>query len=212
MASRRVLPNNVGALNDYGLKANAYLDAEFIFGITVDQIINNARSSLGNMMQDFQTFSENYEKQVKQSRKTFAAAHVRAAERAQAAILLRYDETHEGRESYRTNPAEARLKRFAGGKLRRALSSPSFFQVSYNSVGLGNLDLLNSQAPQWARLNFGAGAAANSGSKFSSGKGSGGYSSNFSRFFNAGATRLVSQPGPRPGFTIPRGFWFDENK
>lgn len=212
MASRPVLGATRGTLASAGLRANAYKSVDFAFAATVNQLINNASSVLNQMMSDFQGFSEAYGESVRGSRRTFAAAHTRAAERARGAMLRRYDETDEKRSAYRTDAKDARLRRYSGGRLRSVLADQSFFQVSYNSIGIGDLEKLNKEAPQWARLNFGAGGAAGGGSAISGGTGGGGYASNFTRYFQAGATTLLEKPGPRPPFLIPRGYWFEGHK
>lgn len=212
MANRRAITPELGIL-EANLRANAYKQVDFIFGATIRNFIQNGTSTIGVIMKDFEKFVEVYDKELKGSRAKFRDAHQISAEKARSAMLRRYDETNENRPSYRTNPTDARLKRFADGKLRNALASPEMFQISYQSIGFGNTALLDKEAPQWARLNWGAGGVANSGAGFSPGsQGGSGYKSNFSRFFNVGATTLAESPGPRPAFSIPKGFWFDGTK
>lgn len=212
MPSRPSLNIERGILAAEGLRANAFKNTDFFFAVTVEQMINNASTMLNQIMTDFDGFSEAYGESVRGSRRTFAAAHTRAAEQARAAMIRRFDETDEKRTAYRTDPKDARLRRYAGGRLRSAISDPDFFQISYNSIGVGDIEKLNKEAPQWARLNFGAGAAAESGSRAVQGGGASGYASNFTRYFQAGATTVLSKPGPRPAFSIPRGFWFEGHK
>lgn len=188
------------------LAAGAYRNMDFIFGITVDNVVNNAMTVMSNAMNDFNSFTYGFEQGVRTSRRTFLNAHQVAATKARAAMLARYDATDEHTKPYRTNPAAARMRRFAGGRLRAALESPGMFAVSYDSIGIGDVSLLNEAAPQWARLNFGAGGAGEESYSVGPAQGT------FAQGFNAGSSRLTSGPGPRPEFEIPEGFWFSGNR
>lgn len=74
---------------------------------------------------------------------------------AREVMLDEYDLAHGDSVRYRESDS-GRMKRYTGGVLRNALSSPSFFTVHPRSISM-NLGELDKVAKQWHRLNFGVG-------------------------------------------------------
>lgn len=109
--------------------------------------------------------------------------------------------------------------RFAGGALKKVLESPTFFTASADGVSFGNIASLNSQAKQWARLNYGAGAKGGINKigpgvrvraktvTFRDFPFISSYSSQAQNRFEGFASHVLDV-GPRLGFKIPLGFWF----
>lgn len=124
----------------------------------------------------------------------------KAAQQAVVNSYLAYRRTG-GPSGYRAGDA-GRNKRYAGGALKAALQDASFFEASPTSIQMIDVGVLNSRAKQWARLNFGAGAA--------------GAASPGSRHFPLRISNLVVaslglEAGPRPSFLIPRGYFLGES-
>ncbi len=136
-------------------------------------------------------------------------AHQHIGERAQRSVLGSYDqvvtarETAAGRTHYRIHARNPRNRRFAGGRLRRALASPAFFEATPRGLRFINVDLLNREAKHWARLIFGA-RPRGQGSRRA-------FPVTFSNLFVAS---IGLEQEARPGFSLPRGYFFDlgENK
>lgn len=143
------------------------------------------------------------------------------AQEAIAATVARYDNEKRKRdrntfasEAYR--PGGGNKARYGGGQLRAALASPLMAQATKDGVIFLNQSLLDQQAKQWARLNFGAGAAAGSGVGFSRNERptlTRGYNANFFGMNqgSVGAPVRISLRDtwrPSPAFQIPVGRWF----
>lgn len=86
--------------------------------------------------------------------------------------------------------------RDAGGRLENALSSGEFFRGTYDGIGFANRTMLDRQARQWHRLNFGALPDAGARSRPAQITWQG---------LVVGAIGLPTAPS-RP-FLMPRGFW-----
>lgn len=125
--------------------------------------------------------------------------HTEAGLIGQRSVLASYDSSRGrsgGPRGYRAG--EGRWPRYSGGKLRAALASPEFFEATPDGIRFINTDLLNREAKQWARLNFGAAPA---------GQGSLPPMQVMMGDTNIGSIGL--NEGARPGFMIPRGLWRD---
>ena len=84
--------------------------------------------------------------------------HYNAATAAQEAMVARYLKIVDARsiKGYRKN-AKGKWKRYSGNQMLKAISSPSFFRASKDGILWGLKDPLDRAAPQWYRLNYGAG-------------------------------------------------------
>lgn len=88
---------------------------------------------------------------------------------------------------------DPRQTRYAGGRLLRALQSPSFYEATPNGLRFINTSLLNREARHWRRLNFGAGAQGGPGPR--------------SFPIDLFQASIGLEPDRRPGFRLPPGFW-----
>lgn len=129
-----------------------------------------------------------------------AQIHERVGKAAQEAILSSYeDQLLHKAGGYRTNPKHERNRRYADGVLASALSEGL---VTSNSRGIyiGNVSRLDEVAKQWARLNYGAGAA-----------GAGGSGGTFTVRLSDLEAFVFSDDRPsRPSFTLPAGRWIGQ--
>lgn len=119
---------------------------------------------------------------------------------AQKSVLRSYAQTvgrtPGGRYPYR-KLARQPNKRYAGGALKKALGARNFYEASPEGLRFINITSLNRTARHWARLNAGAGPI---------GKGS---RRRFQvRWSNLVVASLGLDQQARPGFFLPRGYWF----
>ncbi len=104
-----------------------------------------------------------------------------------------------GRPHLRPIPSYRTGDRQSGGALRKALSNPEMFRATPTGLFLINREILDKEASHWRRLNFGAGQGGKEGDLTPPG-----------RFPVTGLGMLIGlEPDPRPGFTIPPGFWIN---
>lgn len=107
--------------------------------------------------------------------------------------------------AYRAGASNNRKKRYANGRLRRAIDSPLFFYVDARSIRFINTTILDKEAVHWRRLNFGTrgGAAIRPPAQFRIrwGKTSGGG--------ELIAAAFGLDPDVRPAFRIPPGVWLE---
>lgn len=92
-------------------------------------------------------------------------------------------------------------RRYAGGRLRGALASESFFTATPDDLLFINETKLNDAAVQWARLNAGAG-----------GRAGGSRGPTAVRWSNVVVGVLGVDIAPRPGFLLPRGYFFSRTE
>lgn len=136
---------------------------------------------------------------VKQNGKRIEDAHRDIGHAAQRSMVNSYTHRNPRRpkNSYRQNDTGVN-KRYAGGKLLEALQKPE--HVVATSRGLRFLDtgILDTAARQWRRLNFGAGGVH--------GRAPVQFKVEWDGLVVAS---IGAEPDPRPGFTIPKGYWFN---
>jgi len=87
--------------------------------------------------------------------------------------------------------------RDAGGRLLRALESPLFFRAGPDGIGFVNTTLLDNEAKQWHRLNFGAGGKG--------GARTGSYQARFEGIV-IGSFGFTDESSSA-GFVLPKGLW-----
>jgi hypothetical protein len=80
--------------------------------------------------------------------------HRQVAEGARQTTIKEYIESHSRK---RLRAENDNPKRTSGGVLLGSLKHPQFTVATYDGIGFGNIELLNSRSRQWHRLNFGAG-------------------------------------------------------
>lgn len=94
---------------------------------------------------------------TRSSRSQLTNVHEQLARGMQEATLARYEAARAGG---RMSGPYRLSKRDAGGRLGRAIASAGFVRGTYDGIGFANNTLLDTEARQWHRLNFGAGSAA----------------------------------------------------
>lgn len=131
----------------------------------------------------------NYESRIK-------TVHKEAGEKALGVIVAAYkNRPHQRRiGSYRENDAHYRD---SGRKLENALGDNRMFRVAYDGIDFIDPNWLDSQARQWYRLNFGAGAAG----------GGKGRAARMTMFGKSVGQVSLNNFKKSSAFTIPYGFW-----
>ena len=119
------------------------------------------------------------------------------ARQARLSVIRSYDQTvghGGGPPGYRAG-ASGKMRRWAGGRLRRALSQGDYLVGDARGITMvtGPLDRA---ARQWARLNFGA-----------LGRGQGSLPPRTITFGDLVIAVVGLEEGPRPGFSLPAGYW-----
>jgi hypothetical protein len=127
-----------------------------LLNLAMSQVGRGIYDSLYNAAQAFNT------KVVNDRATRLTKIHEAVAEDAQVAILEAWKEGRSG--PYRNNVPDkhGRTQRDAGGALRRAVGSPNFYRASKDGIDFINPVWMDSQARQWYRINFGAGARGRS--------------------------------------------------
>lgn len=151
-------------------------------------------------------FAEALDKVTHSSDTQMQNAHHQLGLLMQAATLVAYDEAEAafGRhdEPYRAGATAGSTKgRFAGGRLRRAIQNERFFHASPDGIGFVNTTLLEAEARQWHRLNFGALPAG--GAKV------GKYNATWDGLVVA-TLGFADEESSAP-FSMPHGFWGGED-
>lgn len=113
--------------------------------------------------------------------------------RAQQAVLNAYAQTVTAR---KRTPSYRLGDRYAGGRLRAAIASSSFYEATPRGLTFINRDVLDREAKHWHRLNFGAGA-----------RGGGGRRLYEIRWGGLVAATIGFDDGPSKAFGLPEGFF-----
>lgn len=119
-----------------------------------------AEQSVESMGTVLTIFGEALRSKYSKSRSTeMKNVHEKAAQAAQQAMLNRYAKIVKPRSvgEYRSQAA-GKWKRYSGGQLEAALASPNFYRAAQDGILFANITHLDERAPQWYRVNYGAGA------------------------------------------------------
>lgn len=133
---------------------------------------------------------------------SFRQVHETIGLRAQQAVLNSYAQVVTAQKhvpSYRLADG-GKNQRYAGGKLREALSSAAMVSASERGLRFIDTDVLDAQARHWARLNAGA-----------LGIGGGSRRTFDIRWSNFVIAALGINMVPSAGFFVPRGYWWEGN-
>lgn len=122
----------------------------------VNEAAKNTAGVTGEILSQIGLF---YNDAVRERRRSLETAYGDVGRQANKAVAAKYRRTkgRGGAGAYRAN-ASGKYKRDAGGKLGRALTSDNMFLAGPDGIAYVNMPYLDSQARQWYRLNFGAGA------------------------------------------------------
>jgi hypothetical protein len=122
-------------------------------------------------------------------------AHQDAGDQARRSMVAAY--TH--RPHRRAVPSYRIGDRYAGGALRRALNQPGQVEATPFTLRFINRDILDQEARQWRRLNYGAGGGSEGGitapAQFPV------------QWDGLVVATMGLPPDTRPGFTIPQGMF-----
>ena len=169
-------------------------------GMTGADIARKAAALAGNEVANVvDVVGQNYGRLVRSRRPAFREANARVGREANRAALQAFERGRLGTSTYRSGETSLRYKRYAGGKMAAALSSDEMFLAKPDGLLWLNGPHLDIQAPQWYRLNFGAGAKGASSKR----------PVNYSlKFFdqNVGTIGLVGFQ-VSPSFFLPAGFF-----
>lgn len=168
------------------------------FRIT-ELVINAVMVGSSEAVQRFEAFAKGLQNLQQTAKNDLASTHFQVAEAMQVATVAAYETAHaKGRKN-----APYRLSsRDAGGRMLAALNSPLFVRGTYDGIGFANVTLLNQQARQWHRLNFGAQGREGGGAK------TGAYTATWEGLV-IGAFGFTDE-SPSAGFTLPKGIWLSE--
>ena len=122
----------------------------------VQKMVAEASGEVGNALL---IFGESLRYKFSSSREyEMRNVHLKAAQAAQQSMLSRYSKIVKPRSvgDYRAD-APGKWRRYSGGQLERALASPNFYRASKDGILWGLKEPLDQAAPQWYRLNYGAG-------------------------------------------------------
>lgn len=166
--------------------------------VTMQEIVNSAAAALsGQQKKAMSAFAASIRHSIR-SDPRMKQIHQRVGLRAQVATIAAYRRNVKGRSGDYRADEEGPYKRYAGGRLLGVLSSGDFFSASRAGLSIVNVNTLDDRAKQWYRLNFGAGARANSGARHR----------NYSLYFFGQAANVglsFKQFQPSAAFRIPRG-------
>ena len=132
-------------------------DSEYIVGSIVDtgQIMRDLSKSVNQeLAKILKKYSKTFSKQINNS--SFAEMHHNIAEGSRKAVIQAYAASGIGSSpSYRWNDT-GKLKRYSNGAMEKAFNDPKFITSDGKSIFFADRFILDSHAPQWYRLNFGA--------------------------------------------------------
>lgn len=171
-----------------GLAPSATIDLTSAMGAAIGAVAANLTVSV----EGFETALLSQQRRNRDDR--VRRIHQLAGEAGQRATLEAYDRAHIHRQTF------ARKNRIAGGKLRKALASPEYFTARWDGIAIGNRNVLDRQAAQWYRLNYGVGPRGEAAPvKIPA----------IIEFFGEAIGDISSQTGPsiRPMW-IPKGSWY----
>ncbi len=140
--------------------------------------------------------AQGLENLTQSSQSQMAQVHTRIAKQMQAATVTAY-ENH----PKRATPSYRLSSRDAGGRLLAALSSDLMVRGTYDGIGFVNTTMLDKEARQWHRLNFGAVGSA----------GGGAITRPISAYWDGillGAFGFTDESSSK-GFKLPRGLWLN---
>lgn len=194
-----------GASNQY-LINKAYVEGvRNIQNLATRSVVNQAAAqAVGEAALVLELYAEVLKSQYKNRKKRMTNINKEVGLDAQHYTLETYKErvNPHNTPAYREN-ASGSDRRYAGGKMIRAISDPGFFRASSDGILFGNSSVMDRHAKQWYRLNFGAGPKGKTG-PYKAGE----YRL---RFFGEASGAPVTLRGynPSEAFYVPRGLFVD---
>ncbi len=144
----------IAASGEQALAQYQNISMKSIVGAAMEASGEGTKQALGVFLESLRS------KYSKAREYRLAAVHRQVAQDAQISMLTRYSRIVEPRSlgAYRNDEANPKWRRYSGGILKAAIADPSFYRASKDGIMWGSMEWLDSQAPQWYRLNYGAGA------------------------------------------------------
>lgn len=183
----------------------AYIDAHpeigFLFRSGAINLVDVFRRALAagaldgsNMVADF---ARALDQTVRASKNQLATLHHQVGSLAQQNILEAYEQARVTKGRHIAPYRES--TRDANGRLAHALGREDFFRGTPDGIGLANRSMLDKEARQWHRLNFGARPA------------SGDSPGRFPLTWDGLVVGAIGLPAePSAPFVLPRGVWIGE--
>ncbi len=165
----------------------------------VQAVVNAVHVGSSEAIERFETFAKGLAHLQQSSKNHLAQAHTQVAESMQAATVAAYKVAHA---KGRKNAAYRLSARDAGGRMLAALENPLFVRGTYDGIGFVNVTLLDAEARQWHRLNFGAQGSRGGGAK------TGAYTATWDGLV-IGSFGFTDESSSA-GFTLPKGIWLSE--
>ena len=132
------------------------MGVQFSVNSMIAQISKSAEIATVDAMDDL---ANSYATILRSRRRNLQKANEAIAQEALKAIVQARQVADLGHPDYRSGDL-GKTKRFSGGVLDRALGSSQMFIASPNGVAFGNSQLLDREAKQWFRLNYGHGGGS----------------------------------------------------
>jgi hypothetical protein len=128
-------------------------------GMSGQDVARRAASEATGAMADVvQAVGQNYGRLIRSRRGAFAAANRDVGREANRAALVAYQSAKGEGSKFRSGEGSLKFRRYAGGQLAAAIGSDEMFIARPDGLTWINAAHLDQKAPQWYRLNFGAGA------------------------------------------------------
>lgn len=136
-----------------------------VYRANVNAILRQfAAESTSQLAKSMEKFLRSLQRSSSSGRAGVTAINSQLGQEFQHKVVASYSKRIKHKEPYRHKESDSRLRRYAGGHMDRALESPSaMYRVSGNQLYLVDKSAMSKLAPQWYRLNFGAGSAGSGG-------------------------------------------------
>lgn len=191
-------PNALRELPNAGIRRVSAQATDETYATSMFMIAQSVTAAVGagttEAMQRVIALAQGLEKLTTSSKSQMAQVHTRIGRQMQDATVAAY-RAH----PKRATPLYRESSRDAGGRLLAALRSPQMFRGTYDGIGFVNTTMLDKEARQWHRLNFGAKGTAGGGA--------------ITRAVTAtwdgiviGAFGFTDESSSK-GFALPRGVW-----
>lgn len=202
-------------------KRQTDLGVSMIVNFSVNDMVRQTAKAAGEEVgYELGLIGKTYNAAIDDKWRKIGRINQQVADRAISDMLIAYDAHHNSV----TRGASANYRqgeRYTGGRLRAALASPLQATATIDGVTFFNPTLVDQQARQWARLNFGAGPKAGAGKTHLLSKSNVGaeftVSDISSEFLSAALGDSVPSfdvrmpYGPRGAFYIPTGIWLESS-
>lgn len=136
-----------------------------VYHANVNAILRQfAAESTSQLAKSMEKFLRSLQRSSSSGRAGVTAINSQLGQEFQHKVVASYDKKIKHKKPYRHEETNKKLRRYADGVMGSALESPSaMYRVSGNQLYLVDKGIMDELAPQWYRLNFGAGGAGSGG-------------------------------------------------